>query len=520
MIVKTRNLLIHCLNGIKMVLLTAVFVLSCITLSGQEIEPSTSTPYNTIFTHLYFLQPDSYQPELAAETLDPSAVSDSAQRVNLSIQLKQILDSEGLFVNLEQLPKKTNYVDSTEGKSQYTLFPERKPQIYLVRKGNEWYYSPQTIKLIPSLHRAIFPFGSTVLMNLFPSFGQKTFLGLAIWQYAGMLIILLLAAIFYWLIQQLLRPFIRRILRKWLTSEDTKQIKHIDRLASSLSLLLILQVVVYSIPLLLLPIESAVIITKIAKILQVIFITLVLIRVVNFFLFYLKVAVGRTASKMDDQVLPLLKKIIHLVIIAGAILQVLSLMNVNVTALIAGVSIGGLAVALAAQDAVKNFIGSIMIFADQPFQIGDYIIGSGFEGEVAEVGFRTTRIKAIDTSIIAVPNGSLANMNIENKGVRVMRLFNTVIGVTYDSKPAQLKAFVSDLKQLIIDHPIVHDENYYVHLKEMGESSINVMFRAYLNVPGYADELKIKEELIFNIMEIAEKNGLEFAFPSRTIYNK
>jgi MscS family membrane protein len=211
---------------------------------------------------------------------------------------------------------------------------------------------------------------------------------------------------------------------------------------------------------------------------------------------------------------------IILVIFVGALLQILSLFEVNITALIAGVSIGGLAIALAAQDAVKNFIGSIMIFADKPFQIGDYIVGSGFEGEVKEVGFRTTRIQALDTSIVAVPNGSIANMNIENKGVRVMRLFNTVINLTYESKPEQLKNYVSDLKQLIIDHPRVADENYYVHIKELANSSINVMFRAYLNVPGYADELALKEELIYVIMELAEKNGLDFAFPSQTVYMK
>ena len=154
---------------------------SCLSVTGQEFEPSTSTPYNTIFTHLYFLQPDSYQPELAAQAIDPSAVADSSERVKRSIQLKQILDSEGLFDNLEKLPKQMDYVDSTEGKSQYTLFPNQKPQIYLVKKGKEWYYSPQTIKLVPALHRSIFPFGSTILMNLFPSFGHKTILGLAIW---------------------------------------------------------------------------------------------------------------------------------------------------------------------------------------------------------------------------------------------------------------------------------------------------------------------------------------------------
>ncbi len=517
---KTRFLPFHCFA--KRVFILGALFITCITMDAgaQEFEPSTSSPYNTIFTHLYFLQPDSYFPGYAAEAIDPGAVADSSERILRSIQLKQILDGEGLFVNLERLPKQMDFVDSTKGKSEYTLFPTQKPQIYLTRNGDNWYYSPQTIKLIPEMHRKLFPLGSTFLMNLFPAFGHKTFLGMAIWQYSGILIIMLLAGVFYWLARRLLQPFVRRILRRWLSGNGDEQIKHIDKLASGLGLLLLLQALRYVVPMLLLPIKTSVVITTAISILQILCVALVLIRLTNFFVYHLQMVVGRTESKMDDQLLPLVKKIVHLVILAAAILQILSLLDVNVTALIAGVSIGGLAIALAAQDAVKNFIGSIMIFADKPFQIGDYIVGSGFEGQVDEVGFRTTRIKSIDTSIIAVPNGTLANMNIQNLGVRSMRLFNTVINITYDAQPEQLKGFVSDLKQLILDHPRLDNDVYYVHVKEMAESSINVMFRAYLDVPGYADELAIKEELIYSIMELANKNGLEFAFPSRTVYNK
>ena len=519
MIVKTTKKINHCFGRPRSFLLL-LFLMTWTGLQAQEFEPSTSTPYNTVFTHLYFLQPDSYQPELAAMAIDPSAVSDSIEREKRSIQLKQILDAEGLFVNLEKLPRQMDYVDSSEGKFQYTLFPNQKPQIYLIKKGADWYYSPQTVSLIPQLHRKLFPYGSTFLMNIFPAFGQKVILGLAIWQYAGIAILLLLAFVLYYLIHRMLRPFVRRILRKWLDEGAHEQISHIDRLTSALSFLVILQAIAYFLPMLLLPVKIGATLAVVIKIFQVIFLALIFTRLANFFMYYLTTVVGRTENKMDDQVLPLLKKIVHVFIVIGAILQILSLLDVNITALIAGVSIGGLAIALAAQDAVKNFIGSIMIFADRPFQIGDYIVGSGFEGEVVEVGFRTTRIKAIDTSIIAVPNGSIANMNIENKGVRIMRLFNTTIGVTYDATSDQLKPFVEDLKRLIIDHPQLYNEGYYVHVKEMAESSINVMFRAYLDVPGYADELRIKEELIYSIMSIAKQNGLDFAFPSRTIYNQ
>ena len=513
------NPLVYARSSMVWLVPVLVFILGTKS-QAQEFEPSTASPYHTVFTHLYYLQPDSYVPEFAAQAIDPSAVSDSVDRIKKSIQLKQILDGEGLFVNLEKIPRRMDYLDSTTKESEYTLFPNEKPQIYLVRKGDNWYYAPQTIQLIPNLHRQLFPLGSTFLMNLFPGFGQRTFLGLAIWQYFGFAFLFLFGYFMYWITHRVLRPFVRRIFRRYLSEDAVEQIRLIDLLASALSMLIILQIVRYVVPMLLLPIETGAIITKLINIIQVALIALVLIRIVNFFIYHLQSLVGRTENKMDDQLLPLLKKIIHLVIIAGAVLQSLTLMNINVTALIAGVSIGGLAVALAAQDAVKNFIGSIMIFADKPFQIGDYIIGSGFEGQVEEVGFRTTRIKSIDTSIISVPNGTLANMNIQNLGVRSMRIFNTSLSMTYDAQPAQLKAYVNDLKTLILDHPMLANDNFYVYVREMAESSINIMFRAYLQVPGYADELKVKEEIIYEMMELAKKNGLEFAFPSRTIYTR
>ena len=514
---RLRNSIIH--SCIVLCTALLVLILSPATYS-QDFEPSTASPYQTIFTHLHFLQPESYQPELSALALDPEVVQDSLLRIKRSIQLKQILDSEGLFVNLEQLPKQTDFVDTSKGKSEYTLFPDKKPQIYLVRKDDNWYYSSQTIKLIPELHEKLFPLGASFLMNLFPEFGQSTFFGLALWQYVGILAILVLGFLFYWIANQLLRPIIRRALKRWFDAKASEQIKLIDRLASAIGLLLILQVIRYALPMLLLPIQTSVIATKFISILQVICITLVLYRLVEFFIYHLQHIVGRTANKMDDQLLPLVKKLLLLIIVAGAILQTLSILNVNVTALIAGVSIGGLALALAAKDAVANFIGSIMIFADKPFQIGDYIVGSGFEGQVEEVGFRTTRIKSIDTSIISVPNGAMSNMNIQNLGVRSARIFNTTLSMTYDSTPDQLRAYVQDLKQLILDHPYLDDDSFYVYVREMAESSINIMFRAYLSVPDFASELEEKEEILFTMMDLAKKHGLEFAFPSRTVYNK
>ena len=193
-------------------------------------------------------------------------------------------------------------------------------------------------------------------------------------------------------------------------------------------------------------------------------------------------------------------------------------MEVNVTALIAGVSIGGLALALAAQDTVKNLIGSAMIFFDRPFQIGDYVSGADFEGTIVEVGFRSTRIRRVDFTIISVPNGAISNVTVANLGMRKFRMFILNIGITYDTPPALIEKFLEGLKLIIHNHPATVKDNYFVHFNNLEASSLNILFRVALQVPDLALDLATKEELLLGIMRLAESLGINFAFPSTSLY--
>jgi MscS family membrane protein len=239
---------------------------------------------------------------------------------------------------------------------------------------------------------------------------------------------------------------------------------------------------------------------------------------VNIFTSRAKALTENTESKMDDQLLPIVSRMGKMAIIIISTFYILDLLNVNVTALIAGISIGGLALALAAKDTVQNLFGSAMIFIDRPFQVGDYIIAGGHEGTVVEVGFRSTRIMNIDTSIVSIPNGAMADMPLTNLGVRLSRLFNITIGVTYETPPDLIQAYIDRLKKLILDHPKTNDDPFYVHLRELADSSINIMFRCQIQVGSFAEDVQIKEELLFSIIRIAEEMGVEFAYPTTTIH--
>ncbi|MBK8490634.1 MAG: mechanosensitive ion channel family protein [Saprospirales bacterium] len=474
-----------------------------------------STPFHAVKTHLYFLQPDSYQPELSARTIQGVKDLDEAQE--LALKLKQVYDGKGLYVVLQKIPDIVNYRDTISGKNQYVLFPNELPDVYLEKVGDNWYYSAYTIEHIRSLHRKVYPFGSDLLVNLIPKYGQNHFLGLALWQYAGFLVLVLITWIIQFFLSRLLRPVVDRLSRSrvYPATVPTRMVFSIARLASIWILMLTWQWVV---PLLHLPIEWVEIIMTGIRIGATMLFLVLGVRILDVVILYVKKWAAGTSTQLDNQLVPILKRLLQLVLVFGAMIQILRLLNVNVAALIAGVSIGGLALALAAQDTVKNLIGSAMIFFDRPFQIGDWVIGDTFEGKVVEVGFRTTRIQLLDSSIIAVPNGNVANASVRNLGVRTHRLLDARLGIAYNTPPQKIQWFMEGLKKLITAHPMTAEDGNRVYFTDMADFSLVIMYRAIIETDDYGEELQVKEDLFLSALRLAALLGIEFAFPTSTIH--
>ena len=486
----------------------------CSAQSTTQGLPSLGTPYHTVYTHLHFLQSMSYDPGKAALVI-PS--DDSLKARKMAIQIKQVLDGRGLFVRLNQISRDSNYVDSLTGKNTYTLFPKVLPEVYLEKKNGQWYYSNETVATIDILHESIYPFGVDLLMNLVPKFGQNRFLGIAIWQWIGLLFILGMAIFLHQILIRIIRPIVKRIghMGRKYELNDTGLIWKISRV---LSLILLFYLIKIFVPTLQLPIRVTEFMVLAIRIITTVFYVVLGLRILDVLVGFAKKFTETTESKLDEQLVPILKRTLQSIVIILGVIHLLSVLEVNVTALIAGVSIGGLALALAAQDTVKNLIGSTMIFFDQPFQIGDYIIGGSHEGTVEEVGFRTTRLRNVDQSITSIPNGTIANMAIKNLGLRVYRMFQTELGIVYGTPVDKIQAFTKALKSLVTNHPKIMQEVHYVHLVKLDASSMNIMFRVYLSVPDYAEELATKEEIYLSILNIAEGLKISFAFPSTSIY--
>jgi len=198
--------------------------------------------------------------------------------------------------------------------------------------------------------------------------------------------------------------------------------------------------------------------------------------------------------------------------------MIMDSLHIPILPLLTGLSIGGLAFALAAQDTIKNFFGSIMIFIDKPFQIGDWITTSDFDGTVEEVGFRSTRVRTFRNSVVYVPNGRLADTIVDNNGLRQLRRFKTDIAIAYSTPPDRVEVFVSGLKRLVLEHPMTSNDKLEIHLNEMGVSSLNILFYIFFEAPTWSDELRYRQEIILAILKLGRHLNVSFAFPTQTVH--
>ena len=226
---------------------------------------------------------------------------------------------------------------------------------------------------------------------------------------------------------------------------------------------------------------------------------------------------AKTESKLDDQLVPLVRKSLKAVVVVAGGLFALQNFDVNVGSLLAGLGIGGLAVALAAKDTIANFFGSVMIFIDQPFQVGDAIVVKGVEGTVEEVGFRSTRIRTPYNSQVSVPNAAFTEAEIDNYGRRRFRRVSATLALTYDTAPEQVQAFVQGVRGVILANSYTRKEEFEVHLSGLGAHSLDVMVQFFFDAPTGSIELRERHNVFLEILRLARELGVSFAYPTRTL---
>ena len=225
-----------------------------------------------------------------------------------------------------------------------------------------------------------------------------------------------------------------------------------------------------------------------------------------------------TESRLDDLIVPMLRKTLKFFIAIVAGIWVIQNMGYSVTSLIASLGIGGLALALAAQDTVSNFFGSVVVFTDRPFQVGDWVELDGIEGTIEEVGFRTTRIRQFDKALVILPNSKFTSTPIRNYSQRSKRRIKMTVGLTYETDAAQMQTFLDETRKLLKKHPALDQSFHFVHFVEFGASSLDVQFYCFTTTTVWLEWLQARESLMLQIMELVARLGLEMAFPTQTVY--
>jgi MscS family membrane protein len=207
-------------------------------------------------------------------------------------------------------------------------------------------------------------------------------------------------------------------------------------------------------------------------------------------------------------------------IVAGAVLLGVGAgrLGLPVYGIIAGLGVGGLAIALAAQPTVENLIGGLSLFADKPIQVGDFCQYGSDQGTVESIGIRSTRIRGLDRTVTTIPNAMLSKMAVVNLSRRDRMLIQSVIGVRYETSPDQLRFLLVKIREMLLGHPRVHPDRLRVRFINFGASSLDIEVFAYVTTMDRVEFFGIREDIFLRVMDIVEQSGTGFAFPSQTLY--
>ncbi len=502
-----------------------VFGLLSSIIHAQQIDQAT--PRSAVYTHLENLKPGNYRPEISAKVFYGLP---NEQAKDKAIKLKYIYEGKGLSIDYNQIPNDPNYTDSLNfpfPKKAYILFPLRLPDIYLEKYGNKWYYSKHSVSKIDLLFSEIYPYGIDFI-KLIPNELKYSFAGLKLWQWLGFILLIFLA----WFIHIITKKsffLLLRFLKNRLTpiGFNVERIdKRLNQFSDPLSYIISLFFLKKFLPSLLLPLEVSSFLISGLAIAKVILWIFVFLRLVDVAMSFYLTRAEQTESKLDNQLVPILRNTLKAVVILVGLFNLLIVFGADPKTVLAGASIGGLAIGLASQDTIKNMIGTFMIFIDKPFRIGDWISFNDIEGSVEEVGFRSTIIRAPDTTVIKVPNSQLAEMAINNKGQRVYRRYQTRLGIRYDTPPYLIEHFVEGIKQIIEMHPLTRNSSdftpynvrpYNVEFIDYGDFALQILVNVYFKTRDWGEEMHGRHILHLGILKLAEKLGIGFAFPTQTL---
>ncbi len=260
-------------------------------------------------------------------------------------------------------------------------------------------------------------------------------------------------------------------------------------------------------------------INKVFRISNIVLITWAL---VNFtpFITSTVIKMEETNKRANAVAIKFIANVLKVIIIALAVVVIISELGYNITGLITGLGLGGLTFSLAAQSTASNLFAGFSIVADKPFDVGDYIVTPSLEGTVEDITMRSTRVRTVADTVVVIPNSKLVDEPITNATRMNKRYVDMTIGLTYDADAATLRNVIEDIKSMLEAHLEIQQDRILVAFKGFGDSSQDIRVIYFTKTTALDPSLRVQEDINFKIKDIVEKNGASFAFPSVSIYEE
>lgn len=487
--------------------------------AAQATDPlGRNTPSNSIYAFLKAAQSGDYS--IAAQYLQMSAARRQTEGEHVAAKLKYALDHA-----FSGNPSRFNQPEGTPqegvplGRQRLGTMSagDVEVDLDLVRvtdpsAGKIWLVSADTLAKLPELSDQVE--ARQVESKLPAMLVKHQFAGMPLWQWAALLLAAPIAAALGWLLLALLEiP-----LRWWARRKgqlDVANWRSVSGPAWLMAGTLMHQVFVIYLRMPLLPRHYYFQITSIALILSA---TWIFWRVVRWSLHRVRVRALARGHAGTGSLMLLGERILKVVIFLLGVLAILGNLGFNMSTALAGLGIGGLAIGFGAQKTIENLFGGVSVLGDEVFRVGDVCRFGDRTGVVEDIGLRSTRIRTEDRTLLAIPNGTVATINLENFSRRDKILFKTNLGLRPESKADHVRFVLSEIRKLLYSHPKVETQTVRVRLTDIAGTSLNVEVMSYILTRDFNEYAAVKEDLLLRVLDVVENGGSGLALPSQTLY--
>jgi MscS family membrane protein len=481
-------------------------------------ELGRGTPSGAVLGFLQTAQAGNYQ--TAADYLQMSTARRQSQGADLAEKLKVLMDRT--FVgNLRRLSTSPEGNPDYGAPDQQTIgvfsYGDADVPVVLVRiadpnSGKIWLFSSETLGKVPELYENLE--AHQVESKLPQSLVKNVFLGMPLWQWLALFAAIPVAIAIGWA-GVLLLAIPRRLWLKLRHRPNLHSYRGMSKpLLLSFSALAHLKIASY----LGLPLLARFYYYRVAGVLVSIGFFWFLLRAATLMMQRLRmhaISAGRTGT---GTLMVLGERLVAALVVIVAILTALGIVGFNLTTVLAGLGIGGIAIAFAAQKTLENLFGGISVLGDEVIRVGDYCRFGDRTGTVEDISLRSTRIRTDARTEVSIPNGALATMSIENFTRRDKILFNPALAIRCETSADQLRYLLAEVRRMLYEHPKVENDSATIRFANLDNNALRLEIFSYVLTCNAVEFAAIREDLLLRIMEIVEKSGSGFAFPSQTVY--